>query len=374
MSLPTTMKAVVIEGKTAVVKSGVPLPNLPNGSMMIKPMAVGGNPTDWKHIEYGLGPQGAIEGCDVAGEIVQLTPDVDTNKFHLGDFVYGFVHGASVRAPDNGAYAEYVALDSKLAFTAPKSLQFSDKDLVPAGAITTYEAAASIPGAWTTAGGSLFHHFNMKYDWEPKEPQHNFPILIWGGSSVLGQSLVQLAKKYHGYSKIVVVASKKHEALLKGYGADDVFDYHDSDVIQQIKSKYPNIPHLLDLISTKTTLQQVYQCASDTEESTILNYYGLNIESIDDELKRDNVKIVNTFIYFSLGFDLPLGGNVLKYDPQYRADIVKFIEEINPRLYNGDFQHPPIKVYYNGLEDTIQIMKDLEAGKASGEKLVAVFK
>ena len=373
MSLPTTMKAVVIEGKTAVVKSDLPLPNLPEGYLMIQPTAVAGNPTDWKHIVFGLGPQGAIEGCDVAGKIVKMGSDVDSSKFHLGDFVYGFVHGASVRAPDNGAYAEYVALDSKLAFTAPSTVALSGKDTIPAGKIESYEAAASIPCAWTTAGGSLFHHYALKYEWEPAQPQHNFPILIWGGSSVLGQALIQLAKKYHGYTKIITVASKKHEQMLKSYGADDVFDYHDADVIEQIKAKYPVIPHLLDLISTEKTLNQVYQCAPATEKATILNYYGLNIEAIPEASRKNNVEIVNTFIYFSLGFDLPLGGNVLKYDPQYRADIIKFIEEINPRLYNGDFEAPAVTVYKNGLESAIQIMKDLEAGKASGEKLVATF-
>lgn len=372
MSLPTSMKAVVINDKDAVIKS-IPLPNLPAGYLLIKPKAVAGNPTDWKHIEFGMGPQGSVVGCDIAGEIVQLGDNVDSNEFRIGDMVFGFIHGASVRTPDNGAFAEYVALDSKLSFHTPKDIHFSGKDNIPEGKIDTFEGAATIPCSWTTAGATFFYHLKLKYEWEASKPQYDFPLLVWGAATALGQPIIQLAKKYHGYSKIIAVASKKHETQLKAYGADEVFDYHEADVIQQIKTKYPNIKHLLDCVSTPATINQTYQCATDAGDATVMNYMGLTTDSIDEKLRRSNVSVTSTVIYSSLGFDVPLFGSVIPKDPEYRAQVVKFIKEINPHLLNGDFHHIPVKVYKNGLESAVQIVKDIKDGKTSGEKFVAVF-
>ena len=372
MSLPTTMNAVVIEGKEAVIKT-VPLPNIKDGYLLIKPKAVAGNPTDWKHIEFGMGPQGAVLGCDVAGEIVKLGPNVDTNEFHVGDYVYGFIHGAAVNTPDNGAFADYVSLDSKLSFHTPKDVHFSGKDNIPEGAIDTFEGAATIPCSWTTAGVTLFYHLNLKYQWEATKPQNDTPLLVWGAATALGQPMIQLAKKYHGFSKIIAVASKKHEAQLKTYGADEVFDYHDADVIQQIKAKYPNIQHLLDCVSSEQTLNQTYQCASDSAKATVMNYMGLTKDNIKPELQKDNVDVASTVIYLSLGFDVPLFGTVIPNDPAYRSHVVEFIKEVNPHFLKGEFHHIPVKVYKNGLEGAVQIIKDIKDGKTSGEKFVSVF-
>lgn len=74
-SIPETMKAVVIENGKAVVKQDIPIPELEEGFVLIKTVAVAGNPTDWKHIDFKIGPQGALLGCDAAGQIVKLGPN-----------------------------------------------------------------------------------------------------------------------------------------------------------------------------------------------------------------------------------------------------------------------------------------------------------
>ncbi|CCF60287.1 hypothetical protein KAFR_0J02230 [Kazachstania africana CBS 2517] len=373
MSLPTTIRAVKVDGDKATIKSSIPLPRLENGYLLLKTKAVAGNPTDWKHIEYKLGTDQATLGCDVVGEIVKFGPDVDQTKFHIGDIVYGFIHGASARSPDNGAFAEYVALDSKLALQTPKGMTFSGKEHIPEGPVTTFEGAATIPCSWYTAGATLFHHFKLKYDWSEDKPQYNFPLLIWGGATALGQPMIQLAKKFHAYSKIIAVASKKHEAQLKAYGADAVFDYHDSDVIEQIKAKYNNIRHLYDCVSNSETIQQVYQCSSDKEDTIVFNFTGMNENTIKPELRRSNIKVQDTIIYAALGYDIPFGGSLIPADQEYRNSVVKFVSIANKLFLNGELRHIPVKVYKNGLEGTLQITDDIKNGRNSGEKLVAIF-
>lgn len=370
MSLPTTMKATVIDNGNAVIKS-VALPQLDDEYILIKTKAIAGNPTDWKHVQYALGPNGAVIGVDAAGEIVKLGPKVDTSKFHVGDYVYGFIHGSSHRRPDNGAFAEYSALDSKLTFTLNKGI--SGKDSLPAGPVNSLEAGATIPCSWLTAGATLFYHIGLQMEWKPKDIQRKGTILIWGGATALGQAILQLLKHFNAFEKVIVVASKKHETKLKGYGATEVFDYHDSDVIDQIKNKYKDLVWLLDCVSTPATYNQVYQCAPTDTKSTVFNYTSLGIDTIDPELRNENISLDDTMIYSCLGFEVKLGGFAFPANQEYRNVVVKFVEYINDKLNNGPLEHIPIKIYKNGLESTLEIMKDLESSKNSGEKLVATF-
>ena len=365
------MKAVVIDGDKPVIRE-VPLPKLEDGCFLVKTKAIAGNPTDWKHIAFKIGPQGSIIGCDVAGDIVKLGPNVDTNSFKVGDKVFGLAHGGSVRMPTNGGFAEYVCLDSKIVYPCPPNTTLSGDNSRPEGVLSTYEDCATFPVSLTTAGVALSHNLGNKLEWEPKEPQHNFPILLWGGATAIGQPLIQLAKKLHGYSKIVVVASRKHEAQLKAYGADELFDYHDADVIDQIKAKYPNIQHLIDCVSNAETIQQVYKCASETEPATVLQLSIYSIKDIKPEDRRDNVKVAGTLLYMAGGHEVPFGSITLPKDLGYRADTIKFVEFISPKLLAGEIHHIPVKIYH-GLEGAVQITDDIKNGRNSGEKLVSVL-
>ncbi|SMN22760.1 similar to Saccharomyces cerevisiae YLR460C Member of the quinone oxidoreductase family, up-regulated in response to the fungicide mancozeb [Maudiozyma saulgeensis] len=374
MSLPTSMNAVVIKGTTAVLKTDVPLPKLRDGNLLLKTMAVAGNPVDWKSVHLKFGSEGSIVGCDAVGQIVKLGSNVNSNEFHVGEYVYGYIHGAALLAPDNGAFAEYVALDSKLAFKANHDIKFSGKEFIPEGAVTTFEGAATIPCSWLTAGGSLFYHMGLDLEWEPKSPQKKFPVLVWGGSTALGYALIQLLKKFNASADIIVVASKKNELQLRANGATDVFDYHDSDVIKQITERYDNIQYLFDCVSTQETLNQVYRCADSKNDAIVLNYMDMDINSIGFEFKRANVKIDGNILYLALGSRVAFGEKVLQPNLPYRKVIIDFIKTVNPKLNNGELQHIPVKVYESGLRSTIQIMKDIQDGKNSGGiKLVATL-
>lgn len=375
MSLPDTMKAVVIEGKEAVIKNNISLPEYPSTYILVKSKAVSGNPTDWKHIEYGIGPQGSIVGCDVAGEIVSMGKDVDTNKFKLGDKVFSFAHGTCVRKPDNGAFAEYVALDSELTFKLPNDTAFSEVEAISEGKVSTFEEAASIPLSWFTAGGALFHEMKLRFDnVDSKISQYNHPLLVWGGATALGQAVIQLAKKYHGYSKIITVANKsKHEKQLLTYGADEVFDYHDNDVIEQIKSKYNNIQTLFDCVSTLDTLQQVYQCGPDSVDAIVVNFTSKSINDIKPDIRKSNISVTRTVVYLALGYDVFMAGNKIPADPKYKEDMIKYVKEINPKLINGEFHHPPIVVYKDALTGAVRLTTDIQSGVNVGKKLVESF-
>lgn len=371
-NIPLTMKAVVGEGKRAVVKEDITVPELEDGFMLIKVIAVAGNTSEYKHLDWNLSPDGAILGCDAVGRIVKIGPNVDQNEFAIGDVVYSFVHGASTLRPKNGAFGEYVAVDSGTTYKAPNGMRHSEKDVIPVGPVETFEAAAAIPFSLTTAGMVVLG-MGLKLEWEPATPQNDFPILIWGGATGVGQSIIQLVKRLHGYTKIIVVASKKHNELLLKYGADEVFDYHDPNVVQQIKKKYPNIQHLIDSVSTQETIQQVYKCSSDTHPVTLMQLVFLTIDDIKPEDRKENVTIIGTMIYSLTGLEVIMGEYHFPANPQYRRDAVSFIRFISPKVASGEILHMPVKVYKNGLLDIPEITDIIRKGKTAGNKLVTVL-
>lgn len=90
--MTTTIKAVVVVEKGQAAVRDVAMPHLRDDYVLVKVKAVGLNPTDWKHIDLGLAPPGARAGCDYAGVVEEVGPDV-TKDFKKGDRIAGVVHG-----------------------------------------------------------------------------------------------------------------------------------------------------------------------------------------------------------------------------------------------------------------------------------------
>lgn len=372
MSQPTTMKAVVIKGDHPSLEDNIPLPPLNENHLLVKIRAAAGNPTDWKHIAFKIGPQGSILGCDAAGEVVKLGSKV--KGFAVGDVVFSVVHGASVKHPENGAFAQYSVFDPSLTLKVPNGGKLSGKDYLPEGPVTTVEGAVSLPVSLFTAGGVLTHHLGLKEEWEPSKPQNDYPLLIWGGATAVGQLLIQLAKKLHGYSKIIVVASKKHEEKLKGYGADELFDYHDKDVIEQIKAKYNYLPKLIDAVSAPESFTEVYKLGSSDKPTTLLQLTTMSEELIEKKDRNPNVKVEGALLYLISGTEVPFGRFTVPASPSFRADVIKFIKFIGPKIDAGEIHHIPIKIFQNGLEDVPAILKGIEKGENANTKFVTVLK
>ena len=362
------MKAVVIHSDQCIVKDDLPVPKLGMNMALIKTKAVAGNPTDWKHIEFKLGPQGSVLGCDVAGEIVQLGPNSDS-KWAVGDTLFTVVHGASVRNPENGAFAEYVRVDLPVCIKLP--LGPADKEVLQEGRVETFEGAATMPVTLLTAAQVLCLNFGNKLDWEPAHVQHDHPILIWGGATGCGQYLIQLCRKLNAYSRVIVVASKKHEARLRKFGADEIYDYHDEDVVAQIARDHPNLYHLVDAVSVPETLRLVYKLAPTSAPVKLVQLTHMSAKGTipEDELKS-NVEVGNTMLYQISGEDATIGKITHPASPAYRKQAISFVDFITPKIADGSILHIPVKVS-QGLESVPSIIRDIKQGKTDGHKLVA---
>lgn len=71
MALPSTMKAITINGNKAKV-SEISLPKIRPTYLLAKVEAIALNPTDWKHINGKRAAENGLAGCDFAGTVVEV--------------------------------------------------------------------------------------------------------------------------------------------------------------------------------------------------------------------------------------------------------------------------------------------------------------
>ncbi|KAK0129059.1 hypothetical protein ONS95_001000 [Cadophora gregata] len=97
----------------------------------------------------------------------------------------------------------------------------------------SFEEGSVFPMAVATSGMALFVDLAIPLPTQPITPQSS-GLLIWGASSSVGTTTVQIAKNL-GF-KVFATASPTHHAYLKSLGAFEVFDYRDPSVVEKIVS------------------------------------------------------------------------------------------------------------------------------------------
>lgn len=174
------MKAIIYtEPKQTRLVTDRPLPKIRDNTVIVKVAAVALNPTDWKHVHFGMAKEGCILGVDYAGTVEQS----NSPEWQKGDRICGFVHGGNSVNPEDGSFAEYLVAPLSTAMRIPEGVSF--------------EAASTLGCGITTVGQGLFEvGYGLGLN-SPAEPVQNAePLLIYGGSSATGSLGIQLAKEY----------------------------------------------------------------------------------------------------------------------------------------------------------------------------------
>lgn len=137
-------------------------------------------------------PRQQILGLIVAGEVVAVGAAV--KRFQVGDRVWAFTKFHL------GGYADYTCLrESSTVGLAPDQLSFDE--------------VAAIP-----YGGLLALHYLRK-----GEVKAGMQVLLYGASSAVGTSAIQLAK--HFGAVVTAVCGPTNVELVRSLGADHVLDY-----------------------------------------------------------------------------------------------------------------------------------------------------
>lgn len=117
---------------------------------------------------------------------------------------------------DQASFQQYTLTTSTFTAAIPPNLTYSQAATVPLGldtaAVGLYSEVlgAGLTPPWTEGGQG-------KYSGKP--------ILVYGGSSSVGCTVIQLAR-VSGFSPIIAIASRIHEEYLKSLGATHVINRH----------------------------------------------------------------------------------------------------------------------------------------------------
>lgn len=244
----TSQNAIVITSFEEPLKlSTIPIPKLNEYDILVRNKAVGLNPIDWKAKKYKFGVYSFpwINGRESSGVVVRLGSKVDNLK--VNDNV--IVSSTSYRDNRTSTFQEYTAIDSRLVWKLPKFLSYEDGATLGVGLVT----------AGTILNKSL--HLPLTFSDENKDKS----ILIWGGSTVVGIYLTQLAKIIG--LKVISISSIDHKEYLLEVGADKVVD-RNLDVDEIIRELPNGISFAVDCISKDTSLKLIKILAEKSKADT----------------------------------------------------------------------------------------------------------
>lgn len=212
-----TMKAVVLSAPgslDALAVGDFPKPTAGAGQVLVKVKAASINPVDHKMAvnNFWIPRLPAVLGCDVSGVVEAVGEGV--TAFAVGDEVFSW----NDLQTGSGTWAEYVAIDEDLPVKKPESL--------------SHAQTATLGISWGTAAEGLFGPEGGLG--LPLSGHEGTSLLVWGGSTSVGVSVVQMAA-LAGFNVIATASERNHE-YVKSLGAAAVVDYKAADALDQIKA------------------------------------------------------------------------------------------------------------------------------------------
>lgn len=204
-------KALVLQSKQAQFTLETrPIPTVDRDQLLVKVLAAGLNPVDWKIQTYGafVANFPAVLGTDIAGEIVDIGEGV--TGWSKGDRV---VYQGSYFENDGAGFQQYSLIAADFVARIPEKM--------------SYDEAATICVAFAAACMGLFAEapiglgLNPHFTWEPHFIGKTTVVI--GGSTSVGQYAIQLLK-FLGFSRIIAYASARHFDYLATLGITDIID------------------------------------------------------------------------------------------------------------------------------------------------------
>jgi len=212
----------------------VPRPVPQDGQVRVRVRAASVNPYDWKFREgrlraYIPAKLPFTPGVDFSGVIDAVGAGV--TAWRKGDEVYGFV------GPDAaGPYAQYAIAEPANLARKPSTMAFEEAAGIPVAALTAWKAMFDLGGL------------------DPANAQ-GVRVLINGASGGVGLAAIQIAKS--AGMQVTAVASARHQALMRGYGADVAIDYRVQKVEATVKPPVDLAVDAVDLATAAASAQVV---------------------------------------------------------------------------------------------------------------------
>lgn len=396
--LPRFQRSLKVRGAgELVLDEKCPLPVPEEDEVLVRVRCVAVNPVDAKVID--MGPiLNATPGCEFAGDVVSVSPRIKNRRLKAGVAVFGVVCGNLPQRPDNGAFAEYVAIPGDLVYLLPAHLSYQQGASLSAALATVGMAVYQrwpVPLPYATedqkanttvfdAGQATTSHQAPRSS-EPQPSVTSAPVgplsvtsppagtqpkryvLVYGGSTTCGAMALQLLRK----SGLVPVStcSPRNFAMVKGLGAEEVFDYHAADCGQAIRQYTGDeLNYALDCITDVSSMRICYAAIGSCGG----RYQGLNPLPVRAHTRRD-IRADYTLVYTMFGKDVdwarPYGRAAC---PRDRIFAEGWFRDTQASLVDvpGAISPHPLDVGYDGLLGVVDGLDRMRNGDVSGVKLV----
>ena len=252
-AVPKTHNALKICGSNDVaVASNAPVPSLEPSEVLVRVIAVSINPVDGKAADMSPQP-GATSGTDFSGVIVALGTGVESDTWRsdnemravkVGDRVFGGTFGNNVLRPENGAFADYVAVPARLVWHMPGGMDFS--------------TAATLGAALATVGLSLFNYLGLPLPYSEAIKTQKPTVLVYGGGTATGAMALQVLKEA-GLPTVTTCSAKSADQAIS-LGAEAWFDYKSPTCGADIRDATgDSLEYALDCITDTSSMQICYE-------------------------------------------------------------------------------------------------------------------
>ncbi|KAF3057567.1 putative quinone oxidoreductase [Trichoderma afarasin] len=325
------MKAVDIRGGTGerdalFINDHTPKPTPSKGQALVKIKAFGINRMDiiQRNGEYPVPPQAPKTlGVEFSGIIESFGPE-NHSTFKEGDEVLGLAYG--------GAYAEYIAVSSKMLIHKPRAV--------------SWEEAAAIPETWITATQSLHKVLGFT----------SGKTILWhagaSGVSVAGIQLSRLA----GASAIYATAGsdEKCEFVTSQLGATAAFNYKTQDWVSEIKKATggKGVDFIIDYVGADYFQKNLDVAARDCRIVLLWLLSGGKVPDAD----------ISQILFKRIRIE---GSTLRSRDEDYQGELRDKLE-----TYMSEFEAGRLKTMVDKIlswEEIVEAHKYMEENKSSGK-------
>ena len=264
------MHAIAISefgGPEVLKQQQLPDPVPADQDLLVEVHACGLNPIDFKVRRGALAkgrPMPIILGFDVSGVVRGVGKSV--KDFQPGDQVY-----AAPSLARNGANAELVCVDARMAALKPKTLDHVQTAALPLVTITAWEALL-----------------------QRARVQKGEAILIHAGGGGVGHIAIQLAK-LHGCHVLTTASSAASLDLCKRVGADIIINYREEDFVERVTQETAGrgLPVVMDTVGGETFNKSLDCIAPD---GRLITCVGTPSDRIPQKLFRLSATLIFEFM------------------------------------------------------------------------------
>ncbi|KAI8941880.1 hypothetical protein NX059_003076 [Plenodomus lindquistii] len=334
------MKEAIVHNAEKVVIQDSPIPTPEPDQVVIRVIASGCNPKDWKVPALYETPHNA--GDDIAGIVHAVGANV--YEFKPGDRVAAF---HEMMKP-GGSYAEYAVAWQYMTSHIPDNISFEEASTVPLAALTAVignYVRLKLPAPWTPATEKI-------------------PFLVYGAASAVGAYAIKLAQLSNVHP-IIGVAGRGIpfvESLIDKSKGDVIIDYRNGNeaVVSGIKDALQKagaqgLYHAFDAVSENGSHTDVVKVLAP--ESRVTYVFPL------EHTAPPGFSYPTT--YKSAEFS-----NVGDAYGENKQQGFIYLRWLFRMMMEGKFAAHPHEVIPGGLAGVSSALQNLKAGKASAVKYV----